>query len=195
MELIKQQRLNRLCEGTCFRKISSRRRQGEKRCTHMCAHTQTHTRLNMHTCTDPNWADLGSVQEGRSSVSSLSPPVCSLSLLSAPPLIALFPLRYENPKGETISQGLWSSGLLWRCCSHKSFWLCQPSRERHTATRLPLLPKHTQKCSTHVFMSWDAQTGCLPPAFAPADTWHAKKCKDARGQEQGKTHINTHLLR
>ncbi|GAA6103425.1 engulfment and cell motility protein 1 isoform X1 [Tachysurus ichikawai] len=27
MELIKQQRLNRLCEGTCFRKISSRRRQ------------------------------------------------------------------------------------------------------------------------------------------------------------------------
>uniref|UniRef100_A0AAX7TZJ3 ELMO domain-containing protein n=1 Tax=Astatotilapia calliptera TaxID=8154 RepID=A0AAX7TZJ3_ASTCA len=29
MELIKQQRLNRLCEGTCFRKISSRRRQGE----------------------------------------------------------------------------------------------------------------------------------------------------------------------
>uniref|UniRef100_A0A674ML78 Engulfment and cell motility 1 n=1 Tax=Takifugu rubripes TaxID=31033 RepID=A0A674ML78_TAKRU len=31
MELIKQQRLNRLCEGTCFRKISSRRRQGEAR--------------------------------------------------------------------------------------------------------------------------------------------------------------------
>ncbi|KAJ8267661.1 hypothetical protein COCON_G00128330 [Conger conger] len=28
MLLIKQQRLNRLCEGTCFRKISSRRRQG-----------------------------------------------------------------------------------------------------------------------------------------------------------------------
>uniref|UniRef100_A0A8C2PVE6 Engulfment and cell motility protein 1-like n=1 Tax=Cyprinus carpio TaxID=7962 RepID=A0A8C2PVE6_CYPCA len=27
LELIKQQRLNRLCEGTCFRKISSRRRQ------------------------------------------------------------------------------------------------------------------------------------------------------------------------
>uniref|UniRef100_A0A8C6P0Q2 Engulfment and cell motility 1 n=1 Tax=Nothobranchius furzeri TaxID=105023 RepID=A0A8C6P0Q2_NOTFU len=27
MELIKQQRLNRLCEGTCFRKISNRRRQ------------------------------------------------------------------------------------------------------------------------------------------------------------------------
>ncbi|XP_048850260.1 engulfment and cell motility protein 1 isoform X4 [Brienomyrus brachyistius] len=27
MELIKQQRLNRLCEGTCFRKISCRRRQ------------------------------------------------------------------------------------------------------------------------------------------------------------------------
>ncbi|XP_057195423.1 engulfment and cell motility protein 1 isoform X3 [Triplophysa rosa] len=26
-ELIKQQRLNRLCEGTCFRKISARRRQ------------------------------------------------------------------------------------------------------------------------------------------------------------------------
>ncbi|TWW65169.1 Engulfment and cell motility protein 1 [Takifugu flavidus] len=32
MELIKQQRLNRLCEGTCFRKISSRRRQGTTRC-------------------------------------------------------------------------------------------------------------------------------------------------------------------
>uniref|UniRef100_A0A674DD52 Engulfment and cell motility 1 n=1 Tax=Salmo trutta TaxID=8032 RepID=A0A674DD52_SALTR len=30
MELIKQQRLNRLCDGTCFRKISSRRRQGIK---------------------------------------------------------------------------------------------------------------------------------------------------------------------
>uniref|UniRef100_A0A8C8KAW1 ELMO domain-containing protein n=1 Tax=Oncorhynchus tshawytscha TaxID=74940 RepID=A0A8C8KAW1_ONCTS len=30
MELIKQQRLNRLCDGTCFRKISSRRRQGVK---------------------------------------------------------------------------------------------------------------------------------------------------------------------
>ncbi|KAL4616895.1 engulfment and cell motility protein 1-like [Arapaima gigas] len=27
MELVKQQRLHRLCEGTCFRKISSRRRQ------------------------------------------------------------------------------------------------------------------------------------------------------------------------
>lgn len=27
IELIKQQRLNRLCEGTCFRKISARRRQ------------------------------------------------------------------------------------------------------------------------------------------------------------------------
>uniref|UniRef100_A0AAZ3RES7 ELMO domain-containing protein n=1 Tax=Oncorhynchus tshawytscha TaxID=74940 RepID=A0AAZ3RES7_ONCTS len=33
MELIKQQRLNRLCDGTCFRKISSRRRK----------HTHTHT--------------------------------------------------------------------------------------------------------------------------------------------------------
>uniref|UniRef100_A0A8B9L2C9 Engulfment and cell motility 1 (ced-12 homolog, C. elegans) n=1 Tax=Astyanax mexicanus TaxID=7994 RepID=A0A8B9L2C9_ASTMX len=31
MELIKQQRLNRLCEGTCFRKISSRRRQAQLR--------------------------------------------------------------------------------------------------------------------------------------------------------------------
>lgn len=28
-ELIKQQRLNRLCEGSCFKKISARRRQGE----------------------------------------------------------------------------------------------------------------------------------------------------------------------
>lgn len=37
MELIKQQRLNRLCDGTCFRKISSRRRQGE---THI--HTLAH---------------------------------------------------------------------------------------------------------------------------------------------------------
>lgn len=35
MELIKQQRLNRLCEGTCFRKISSRRRQGESRSNFM----------------------------------------------------------------------------------------------------------------------------------------------------------------
>lgn len=34
MELIKQQRLNRLCEGTCFRKISSRRRQGESQAGH-----------------------------------------------------------------------------------------------------------------------------------------------------------------
>lgn len=29
LELIRQQRLLRLCEGTLFRKISSRRRQGE----------------------------------------------------------------------------------------------------------------------------------------------------------------------
>lgn len=36
MELIKQQRLNRLCEGTCFRKISSRRRQGEAFRTPTC---------------------------------------------------------------------------------------------------------------------------------------------------------------
>lgn len=28
LELIKQQRLNRLVEGTCFRKLNSRRRQG-----------------------------------------------------------------------------------------------------------------------------------------------------------------------
>lgn len=30
LELIRQQRLNRLCHGTTFRKISSRRRQGER---------------------------------------------------------------------------------------------------------------------------------------------------------------------
>jgi hypothetical protein len=28
LELIKQQRLNRLVEGTCFRKLNARRRQG-----------------------------------------------------------------------------------------------------------------------------------------------------------------------
>ena len=59
----------------------------------------------------------------------------------------------------------------------------------------PLLLKHIQKCSTLVFMSWDVQTDCLPPAFAPADIWHARKCKDAWGQKQAKTHENTHLLR
>lgn len=59
----------------------------------------------------------------------------------------------------------------------------------------PLLLKHIQKCSTLVFMSWDIQTGGLPPAFAPADIWHARKCKDARGQKQAKTHKNTHWLR
>ena len=48
MELIKQQRLNRLCDGTCFRKISTRRRQGE---THTHTHTSyTHTHL-IHTNT------------------------------------------------------------------------------------------------------------------------------------------------
>lgn len=31
LELIRQQRLNRLCQGTMFRKISSRRRQGQQR--------------------------------------------------------------------------------------------------------------------------------------------------------------------
>uniref|UniRef100_A0A8C5BDM3 ELMO domain-containing protein n=1 Tax=Gadus morhua TaxID=8049 RepID=A0A8C5BDM3_GADMO len=31
LELIKQQRLNRLCEGSCFRKLGNRRRQGTKR--------------------------------------------------------------------------------------------------------------------------------------------------------------------
>lgn len=39
LELIRQQRLNRLCQGTMFRKISSRRRQGET------AHTQMHNVL------------------------------------------------------------------------------------------------------------------------------------------------------
>lgn len=34
LELIRQQRLNRLCQGTMFRKISSRRRQGEKAHVH-----------------------------------------------------------------------------------------------------------------------------------------------------------------
>ncbi len=34
LELIRQQRLNRLCQGTMFRKISSRRRQGEIAHTH-----------------------------------------------------------------------------------------------------------------------------------------------------------------
>lgn len=29
LELIKQQRLNRLCEGSSFRKVGNRRRQGE----------------------------------------------------------------------------------------------------------------------------------------------------------------------
>lgn len=31
LELIKQQRLNRLCEGSCFRKLGNRRRQGTER--------------------------------------------------------------------------------------------------------------------------------------------------------------------
>lgn len=31
LELIKQQRLNRLCEGSCFRKLGNRRRQGRNR--------------------------------------------------------------------------------------------------------------------------------------------------------------------
>lgn len=30
LELIKQQRLNRLCEGSSFRKIGNRRRQGQE---------------------------------------------------------------------------------------------------------------------------------------------------------------------
>lgn len=30
LELIRQQRLHRLCQGTMFRKISSRRRQGQR---------------------------------------------------------------------------------------------------------------------------------------------------------------------
>lgn len=34
LELIKQQRLNRLCEGSSFRKIGNRRRQGERRWEH-----------------------------------------------------------------------------------------------------------------------------------------------------------------
>lgn len=33
LELIKQQRLNRLCEGSCFRKLGNRRRQGIARST------------------------------------------------------------------------------------------------------------------------------------------------------------------
>ncbi|KAK6480110.1 engulfment and cell motility protein 3 isoform X1 [Huso huso] len=37
LELIRQQRLNRLCHGTLFRKISSRRRQGKYRRTKGCA--------------------------------------------------------------------------------------------------------------------------------------------------------------
>ncbi|KAG7214880.1 hypothetical protein INR49_005149 [Caranx melampygus] len=41
LELIRQQRLNRLCQGTMFRKISSRRRQGEGQ-----EHTHTHTQLD-----------------------------------------------------------------------------------------------------------------------------------------------------
>lgn len=34
LELIKQQRLNRLCEGSSFRKIGNRRRQGEGQMEH-----------------------------------------------------------------------------------------------------------------------------------------------------------------
>lgn len=49
MELIKQQRLNRLCEGTCFRKISSRRRQGEAQHLHMYAHRSKHEFTTLQT--------------------------------------------------------------------------------------------------------------------------------------------------
>lgn len=72
MELIKQQRLNRLCEGTCFRKISSRRRQGEK-----------------HKCTRSIWAwhDHNHVHAASTQalVLFLSPSL-SVCLFSIPPL-------------------------------------------------------------------------------------------------------------
>ncbi|KAK6477093.1 engulfment and cell motility protein 3-like isoform X1 [Huso huso] len=42
LELIRQQRLNRLCHGTLFRKISSRRRQGKYRRTKGCARLPLH---------------------------------------------------------------------------------------------------------------------------------------------------------
>lgn len=42
LELIRQQRLNRLCQGTMFRKISSRRRQGEEQ-----EHTRTQQCLHL----------------------------------------------------------------------------------------------------------------------------------------------------
>ncbi len=72
----------------------------------------------------------------------LSPSVCLFCippLLSAPPLIALFPLRFKKPHRRfDIAGDLWSSGPLWSCCqdgSHNFFRLFQPSRQRHITTQ------------------------------------------------------------
>ena len=104
MELIKQQRLNRLCEGTCFRKISSRRRQGEPHGTHTQTHTHTHIQPCIEYIHRSQPHRLCSQGQFFSFLSHFRLCVCSLSLLSAPPLIALFPLRYENLTGDMISQ-------------------------------------------------------------------------------------------
>lgn len=146
MELIKQQRLNRLCEGTCFRKISSRRRQGEK---HKCAwgrlRSQITTTYTLHPhrplfCFFPR----------------LSQSVCSPSLPSTLPLIALFPLLYGNPTGDILSQEILetvdSCGLAVMSFLALSAFEAETHRDRPS-----LLFK-----SRHVSLSWDARSHCLP---------------------------------
>lgn len=104
MELIKQQRLNRLCEGTCFRKISSRRRQGETHSVHI--HDTPLCIQAYCPSTAQSQSNLCWVHKVSSSVST----VCFLFIhpLCAP-LIAVFPLRYENPTGDMRSLKLWTA--------------------------------------------------------------------------------------
>lgn len=97
MELIKQQRLNRLCEGTCFRKISSRRRQGE-------THTVL-TRIYVQAFEpDPTPSSPTHHNHGDTGVTSLSAVSTSIRVLfpSPSPSICLFcipPLctRHSSP--------------------------------------------------------------------------------------------------
>ena len=144
MELIKQQRLNRLCEGTCFRKISSRRRQGEPHSTH----TQTHTHTYSHAYsiyTDHNHTDF--VHKGNSSVSS---PISVCVFVLYPSSL----LPHSSPYSLCVmktSQEIWyhrRSLKLWTAVELLSWWfthifLALSDFEADTySNTTPLLLKH-----------------------------------------------------
>lgn len=179
MELIKQQRLNRLCEGTCFRKISSRRRQGEAQHSHTCTRTGANTNLQ------PYKLDFWSY----ASESTATPLASTKDLLPFSSFVffcSLFPSPYSLFHVKTPREIFYLRGIFEAvdCCASAVMIAQKFSGSlslwgRHIV-KLCLSPRCIQKSrNTRVCLEVHAQRLQSPFASAHTGKGRANKCKDA----------------